>query len=234
MSASIAIKGMASQSDARSVVHRRVLARFAHVTPQYVIDRLHVWLDERLNPGAPWLTSASIAILASALRHTDVGLEWGSGRSTLWFAERTRYLVSVEHSADWFARVKRELNRRRLTNVDYRLVPAREDESAGGRAQSCPYVSAVADLATNSLDYVLVDGIHRGRCAHAAVDLLRSGGMLIVDNANRYLPHLSRSPESLRGAPDPTWSTFAERVAAWRLVWTTNGVTDTALWIKTE
>jgi hypothetical protein len=63
--------------------------------------------------------------------------------------------------------------------------------------------------------------------------LLKVGGLLIVDNAERYLPHSRRTPESLKGPVRPEWREFLARVADWRPVWTTNGVTCTALWIKT-
>ena len=85
------------------------------------------------------------------------------------------------------------------------------------------------------LDYILVDAIYRGECALKAADALRPGGLLIVDNVERYLPDAStRSPERIRGEVSPIWSRVRMRVATWRRLWTTNGVYDTGIWIKTD
>jgi len=39
---------------------------------------------EKTHPDAPWLTAHAIAFLVDWLRPEDTGVEWGSGRSTLW------------------------------------------------------------------------------------------------------------------------------------------------------
>ena len=38
-----------------------------------------------------------------------VGVEWGSGRSTKWFAGKIRHLTSIEDNADWHAIVTKQL-----------------------------------------------------------------------------------------------------------------------------
>jgi hypothetical protein len=65
---------------------------FAHWTPRYVKNRLALMAYERFNPEQPWLTRNMIEILENWLKPTDVGLEFGSGRSTTWFARRVRHL----------------------------------------------------------------------------------------------------------------------------------------------
>ena len=68
--------------------------RVRHITPRYVVDRCARWLYEHRYTDAPWLTPQAVAILSTALRRTDNGLEYGSGR-TLWFAKRTNSLLEV-------------------------------------------------------------------------------------------------------------------------------------------
>ena len=69
--------------------------------------------------------------------------------------------------------------------------------------------------------------------ALAVLPKLRSGALLIVDNANWFLPSASRAPSS-RGLTDsplsPTWEQFAIAVSGWEMQWTENGVADTAIW----
>ncbi len=45
------------------------------------------------------------------------------------------------------------------------------------------------EIAPQSLDYALVDGSYRDECVMRALEVLRPGGMLILDNANWYIPH---------------------------------------------
>jgi protein-L-isoaspartate O-methyltransferase len=47
--------------------------------------------------------------------------EYGSGGSTIFFAERVAEVFSVEHDSKWHAQVSRALAQRRLTNCTYEL-----------------------------------------------------------------------------------------------------------------
>ena len=83
----------------------------------------------------------------------------------------------------------------------------------------------------------MVDGDFRGECALAALPKLKLGGVIIIDNVERYLPHEkpSCSPNSRSlndGCESDSWSCFKDLVDGWRSIWTSNGVCDTALWIK--
>lgn len=169
------------------------------------------------------------------MRAEDVGIEWGAARSTVWFGARVRLLVSNEHDAAWYGRVQGGLAARRLRNVDCRLhlyEPAIE-ESDEARASS--YVRAVDAFEDEDVDFALVDGVYRSACALAVIPKLRPGGLLIVDNVNWYLPGSSRAPNSRRAKDGPAsklWAAVAAQVATWRRYWTTNGVTDTAVFLK--
>lgn len=113
---------------------------------------------ERTHPGAPWLTQAANAILDSCLTKDDDMLEFGSGRSTIWFAERVRHVTSVEHSKLWFQTVSAMLQERR-SNVSHVL---REVPEADENSPNEAYVGVAAEFANESLDAVLVDGVCRG------------------------------------------------------------------------
>ena len=200
--------------------------RFCHWKPRYIVNRIQLLIHERTHPDSPWLSQAMIEILGSWLQPQHQGLEWGSGRSTLWFAQRVNHLISIEHDESWYRRINSQLKETKLGNVDYRLCRNPRE-----------YVSCVEQLPREQLDFVLIDGIAatRDRCALAAVPILKVGGILIIDNCNWYLPNDSRAPDSRRagqGAASHDWELFLQRVCTWRRIWTTNGVTDTALWVK--
>jgi predicted O-methyltransferase YrrM len=186
-------------------------------------------LYEKRHPEKPWLTPAANALLPTLLRPTDRGLEWGSGRSTLWLSQRLAHLTSVESDRGWHARVGEMLRGHATDHVDYRLAstePASQPERS-------PYVLVASELPDRSLGFVLVDGDLREHCAVAALPKLAPGALLVVDNANWYLDRPSRSPGSRagKGPLNPTWAEFERRVSGWRSGWTTSGVTDTAFWI---
>lgn len=206
---------------------------FRHWRPRYIIDRLRLMLDEHIYTDYPWLCAVAVRILDSWLKPTDKGLEWGSGRSTLWFAMRVAYLISVEHDHKWATTVEKELACRGIINkVEYRFSP---DGKEG--IKDCNYVNVIKEINPGSLDFCLIDGICRDHCALASLDVLKPGGILILDNAEIYLPRKSKSraPKSRAtedGFASMQWEEFSNRVANWRNIWITNGIWDTALWIK--
>jgi predicted O-methyltransferase YrrM len=207
---------------------------FKHWTPAYLVNRLRERLYRRLHPDLPWLSPEAVRILSANLQSSDVGLEFGSGRSTLWFAQRVGFLTSVEHNPEWHRRVSIQARRLGLTNLTCLLMP-REDPAfplpGGG------YTHAADRFAAKSLDFILVDGIYRDACANAALGKLRSGGLFILDDAHRYLPSESKSPyaRSLEDGPaTPAWVRFLAAVGSWRSQWTSNGVSDTVIFYKPQ
>lgn len=194
---------------------------FSHWTPRYIKDRIALALEHRAHPDHPWLTAAAVEMLESALRGDDRALETGAGRSTRWFARRVAHLISLETNAEWFKTVTEQT--RDLQNVDLRLI---EDDAA--------YVQAIEALEDQSLEFALIDGPVRDGCAIAALTKVKPGGLLMVDNIDRYLPSTSRSPHARQhgdGCATPLWQEFSDQTADWRRFWSSNGVTDTCLWI---
>ena len=139
------------------------------------------------------------SILESFLAKNDVGLEFGSGRSTLWFAQKVSALTSIEHDPVWHNKVTKELALRDLRNVDYLLVEKDVEDEKG---QDAAYVRITEKFPKNSFDFILVDGAYRGSCALASLELVRPGGLLIIDDACWFLPSNSTSPKaSICGGP---------------------------------
>jgi predicted O-methyltransferase YrrM len=206
---------------------------FRHWTPRYIIDRLAEKLYRRMHPNLPWLTPQANHILANVLKPSYTGLEFGSGRSTVWFAAHLSFLTSIEHNPQWYCKVSDMLAERRIKNVRYHLQEKEDGDLT--EAPDSAYVRAAAEFEDGSLDFVLVDGIYRGSCAYAVVDKVKSGGMIVIDNVNWYLPCTSRAPNSRRsvdGAANEYWAKFFELTQAWRVDWSSNGISDTAIFWK--
>ena len=206
---------------------------FAHWNRHYIADRVRVMIYEYRSPKSPWLTRSMAEILESWLRPSDVGVEYGSGRSTVWFAYRVAHLISIEHDRVWYAKVRKLLQEGGVQDrVSYRLL---EDEGQYKAASECIEIANTAGI--RGLDFALIDGMARDHCALATLNQVKPGGILIVDNIEEYLPRerKSRSPNA-RGRNDgyasEGWRRFGNIVRDWRCIWTTNGVWDTALWVK--
>ncbi len=204
----------------------------SHWTPRYIVARLAYMVYDRRNPNAPWLTKSAIDILDSALRPTDRMLEFGSGRSTIWFAERAGHITSVEHNSAWHAKVSQLFKDKGIANVDYRLaeigVPERPRSDE-------PYIAVASEFADASFDVILVDGMYRGDCVLAVISKLKPGGLLVIDNIQWFLPSRSISPGALtfdQGPKDPVWSSVLAKIGGWRNFWTTNELSDTAFYLK--
>lgn len=97
---------------------------FSHLSPRYIINRILIKIDQLWYKDIPWITSSAVRILDSMLTSSDIGVEFGSGRSTLWFAKRLKYLISIEKNPEWYFKVKKNLSISSLEQkVDLRLCP---------------------------------------------------------------------------------------------------------------
>lgn len=190
----------------------------------------------RRHPRTPAMVGNAVIALDSWLRPEDRGLEWGSGRSTLWFASRVAHLVTIEHDSAWFAKVGSELAARNLAHkVDYRLIEAPGDQMSEPAGH--PY-AAVADQFEDAVfDFIVVDGQMRRRCIEKALTKLKPGALLVLDGANRYLPNrfedaFTTIRHTRSTALNQEWRDVADRLRSWRAMNTSDGLWDTRLWVK--
>lgn len=204
--------------------------------PTYAWYRLVQYGFEKLHPDAPWLTPNAIRFLEDWLRAGDCGFEWGSGRSTIWFAKRCRCITSVESDDQWYAKVREMLRAHDVSGrVDYRHVvcPLRATDEPPDH----PYANQIDLCKVESLDWVLVDGKIRLTCMQRAMEKLKPGGLLILDNANRYVPNdghgkFTTVREFRRHPKNEQWRRVLNALSDWRWVNTSNGIWDTRFWIK--
>jgi hypothetical protein len=204
--------------------------------PRYAIARIRQIAFCRTFPDAPWLTASAIHLLESWLKPGDVGIEWGSGRSTLWFASRVAKLHSIEHNPEWYKRVSEFLRQKNLSNkVNFQLVPCPYIEIDD--PPTADYANAVYAIPDNSVDFALVDGNIRSTCMRVAIQKIKSGGLLILDNANRFLPNISLGrPTTVHEARyeclNAGWVQIGETLKPWRAILTSDRIWDTRFWVK--
>lgn len=116
------------------------------------------------------LNRSVLDFMGSVLTPTSFVLEFGAGGSSRWFAERCGRLISVETSPVWAQRVRDD------------LAGAACDWSVALFTDPRAALVGVADV-----DLALIDGVEPGRdaCARLAWPLLKSGGWLVFDDAQR-------------------------------------------------
>ncbi|HUB66273.1 MAG TPA: hypothetical protein VL981_02155 [Candidatus Methylacidiphilales bacterium] len=133
------------------------------------------------------MSQGAVHFLDSFIRKEDVGIEFGSGRSTVWFGKRVKRLISIEHDGNWASKVKETIRESGLTNVEHHHIPLDHPEDEPHRQIYDPlpnYVGVINRYADLFFDFVIVDGHYRQACIAAAVPKLKLSGILILDNSN--------------------------------------------------
>lgn len=147
-----------------------------------------------LEDGIPWITHEAKKWLDGTLVPAMHIFEWGSGGSTVYYSKRCRELVSVEHDAIWFEKVRNKLGEN--TNIIYQLIPPENgfgyrssDRNYKGLSfeKYCKYVLIFPD---NYFDLVVVDGRARNDCIRFGMEKVKSGGFLMLDNSERNIYQL--------------------------------------------
>lgn len=126
----------------------------------------------------PWYTFPAIGYLSSLDLSSARVLEFGSGSSTLYWERRTRAVVAVEHDEEWYQALRSSVDER----TTY-LLATDEESYVSPRAGSDPF------------DVIVIDGIHRQRCAQTAVKVRAPGGIIVLDNSD-WAPAVARSIRS--------------------------------------
>lgn len=194
----------------------------AHWTFRYLINKIKYLLNSYKNKNAPWISHSAIKYLSEKIIRSNMIFEWGSGRSTKWFSDRCHGIISVEHDKQWYDIVKQELINNKNTTI---LL--KEDNAE--------YEGSINDYPDCSFDLIVVDGIRRSWCANNAVNKLKPGGMLLLDDAHRYLPSDSCAPYALKNwsdQKDTNWLVFKDKILGWEQLWFKDGISDTLILIK--
>jgi hypothetical protein len=135
------------------------------------------------NPAAPWFAQNAIPFIESLLNLDQTVFEWGSGRSTIWFAKRTKHVTSVEARESWFNDVKKIINEQGLSEkVDLRLAKISSEHNYDSKEVE-NYASQIDRFSNHHFDIVIVDGHVRVECLAHAVKKVKPGGILILDNS---------------------------------------------------
>lgn len=182
----------------RLVVFTRLVGYSLFRDPRVLKDGWR-WLYS-LRPGGkpfmtrlPWTTFPAIRWIKSYIRAGMNVFEYGSGASTLFFADRKVHLTSLEHSDGWVEVVEEALEPEKRKRTKLIFVPPEPKEDPDfrgypdkeGRTNYRNYVTSIDEFPDEYFDLVVVDGRARNACARRAWKKVKPGGFLLLDDAQR-------------------------------------------------
>jgi hypothetical protein len=150
----------------------------------------------------PWITFAVIDFLKSNINSNSRVFEYGGGGSTLFFVNRAKEVVTVEHDTEWFTRLQQNLANESTKNWSGNLILPENKRTGDSLDASNPdhyytsdenflgnifksYASYIDRYPDEYFDIVLVDGRSRPSCIFHSLPKIKKTGYLIVDNSDR-------------------------------------------------
>jgi len=141
----------------------------------------------------PWWTYRAVDVVdawLSAHSRPIRVFEYGSGASTLWLAERTDAVHSVEHDRGFGEYFAPALAGHK--NIDFHIVEAvRSTQPIVPSAKEgyhgldfADYVATI-DKIGGTFSLIVIDGRAREACLTAALSRLEPGGIIVFDNSRR-------------------------------------------------
>jgi len=123
----------------------------------------------------PWWIEESIPFVESLLRKDMIVYEYGSGRSTIWFAERVKKIYTVEYQEKWKNQVEQWAEKKNLKNID--IVFCEQKPSR-------PYCQTI-NRVKEKIDFLIVDGRNRVECYKTALKYLSDKTIVVLDDSQR-------------------------------------------------
>lgn len=146
------------------------------------------WAHDRISSagpaaqGLPWIAWPCIDFMSDYVQSTHRIFEWGGGGSTLFFLKKGCRVTTVESSAEWVRELEQQiqtLGPEARSRWDLRFVAIADNNDPAVPE----YIGQVEDGAP--WDLVMVDGWSRLKCLLAGMHHVKSGGVLVLDNANQ-------------------------------------------------
>ncbi|RNL56870.1 class I SAM-dependent methyltransferase [Pedobacter jejuensis] len=126
----------------------------------------------------PWVTYSFIDFINFRIEKTHHIFEYGSGNSTLFYAERAGTVTAVEHDKGWFDKVKNSSP----ANAEMIFCHLERDGEYAKKAT----------LLNKKFDIIIVDGRDRVNCCKYSVDALSANGVMVLDDSERRTYHQAR------------------------------------------
>ncbi len=124
----------------------------------------------------PWFVQGAIKYLEKILTKNTIAMEYGSGGSTRWFAQRVMKITSIEHNKRWYDRVYNYIIFNDIKNVNLKYI----DLYHG-------YAKVIDNM--GKFDFISIDGRRRSECIQYAHTHVNIGGYILLNDAERKHYH---------------------------------------------
>ena len=133
---------------------------------------------DKNNNKIPWYTYPAIEYLNN-LDFTQKSIfEYGSGNSSIYWSNRAKDLITIEHDKDWHEKTKKELIKSAPINNKIIL-----------KKDNAIYENTIVET-NRKFDVIIIDGIRREKCSKIIAEYLNEnseeGFMIIFDNSDWY------------------------------------------------
>jgi glycosyltransferase involved in cell wall biosynthesis/SAM-dependent methyltransferase len=125
----------------------------------------------RENKPIPWYTYPAIEFIEDKIESNFKVFEFGSGNSTLWWAEKVNEVISIESDGSWFNLINQQMP----SNVQLHLE---SDEQK--------YADFISQYPDRYFDLIVIDGANRNSCLNNSLNKLKDDGWLIFDNTDDH------------------------------------------------
>jgi len=152
------------------------------INPSNLIDIVPALIEKikasnllKKNSFLPIIPYNAIRIFENYLEKDIQIVEWGSGRSTSWYARKSQKVFSVEDSENWYKETLRILNKKSLKNFDLSFTK-----------NSTEYVNKPIEKSdVKSRRVFIIDGSFRNSCALAALDCCTKEDIIYLDDSDK-------------------------------------------------
>jgi len=135
---------------------------------------------EVLPPYTPLVNDRAVAFFEEIVRPDFVVCEFGSGKSTIWFARHCASVVSIENDPRWFEAVGAKLREVDLWAECWLVEHDQADKKMMHKSRE--YVGIIEHYPDDHFDLVFVDGAARPWCIRDARAKIKPGGWLVADD----------------------------------------------------
>jgi hypothetical protein len=150
----------------------------------------------------PWINFRALDFLKGFLKPDHKVYEYGGGGSTLFFLDRVKLVVTVEHNPVWFDILNDHIESKNKEKWDGNLILPENgqieiksdiadpnhyasDDHNYANMNFKKYASHIDKFPAGYFDVILIDGRARPSCLKHALSKLSTNGLLVLDNAER-------------------------------------------------
>jgi len=118
----------------------------------------------------PWYTYPAIEYLSQLDFREKTVFEWGSGYSSLYWAVRAKFVLSIEDNKEWYQKNK---------------ALKKNNQKTSFIQDKYKYINSISN-GSGKYNVIVIDGSNRYQCSQIAPTYLKTGGIIILDNSDWF------------------------------------------------